>query len=162
MSTAADLRESLKRLAARIEKEIGRYGGAPSTVRVGGLTKVGKQLELVLQASFVGLCEVQGVDPEKHLTSCTEARSLRRATLGQLVLATQQLPRTGRETLPALLRDLRSRRGSAIRAFIEMRNSAVVHNGAEEPAPDIALHTLRGLRDVMAATVRDCAASSSS
>lgn len=141
-------------MIARLEKEIARYEAAAATVRIGGLTKVGKELELVLKAAYAKLCGVHSRDPETEILHATDARSFEKATLGQLARAIQHFPARGRQPLPTLQRDV-GIRGGAVSSFIDLRNRTVVHPGGPEPTPELVLPVLRHLLTTARATLRE-------
>lgn len=114
-------------LLARLEKEIARPD--VDTVAVGGLTKVGNDLEALLKAIASSYCRSQGRSLDEDL----RRRNLTRgAGSYSKVLEGAGRGSLGHPLAEALAADLRMPK-SRIRALIDVRN-ANSHGGADDPA----------------------------
>jgi hypothetical protein len=126
--------EALTRLLARLEKELARQD--VGTAAVGGMTKLGACLEVLLRRCFRKACELHGVEPAQILGQARGSGDYLRALseLGQ--------PRGGDALLNAVIADAAGyprRLGKLTR----LRNF-VTHEGAIPPEAKRLLRDVHG------------------
>lgn len=139
------LTSAVSSLLERLQTERVRGPNLPSTFRVGGLSKLGSQLERTLRLAVSEAAEETGSSAEALLAEVGARMPPARAAAGQLAMALRRVPRAKvRDAgLRLVLDDLKDAR-SAIQRVIDLRNR-VTHDGEIPPDADEALDALRGL-----------------
>lgn len=138
MSESVDT--AARALLARIDKELHREG--PSTAAVGGVTKVGNDLELLLRVALSNVLSSTGrsLDEELRRTGLSRGAGTYARLLGE------QRPHTSQHPLVRVLtNDLRSGRNSRVRTFIEEVRNRNNHPGPGPTSPKPSMRALAGL-----------------
>ena len=141
------LHEALTALQDRLKTEQVRGVRVPPTMRVGGLAKLGSQLERTLRAALETAAVECGTSGQALLDAVGAGSPIRRATAGQVAIALRRIPRARVRgpALRVLLDDLKVE-GSVLQRIIELRNR-VAHDGEVPPGADESLGELRALTE---------------
>lgn len=129
---------SLEAVLARVAKELERSMSPhnhPGTAYVGGITKLGANLDAYLLDVWCWSCATSGIDPSETARRQRQPILLDRASAGQLLHLLSTLAKLPVATDPAVEWVIaEARDGSALHRALELRN-AIVH-GRE--TPDVA------------------------
>lgn len=143
---------SLDVVLARIAKELERSKSPhnhPGTAYVGGITKLGANLDVFLLDVWVWSCAVLNIDPRETARAERQPIQLDRAGAGQLLHLLSRLAKFPIASDPAIEWVIaEAREGSAVHRAIELRN-AIVH-GRETPDVVTIRTTLEQLQRALA------------
>lgn len=121
------LDETSAALLERIDKENARAPSTASSHLIGGIAAVGSKLDDFLRALLVDVARAAEREPQQFLpTVGKKTVSLRKATAGQLLRATQEAAKglVLEAQVRACVEDARQSR-SVLRAVVDLRNLAV-------------------------------------
>jgi len=156
MPLLTDMTAARRRLVDRIRKELARpiaqrAPAALATEHIGGLTKVGRDLQKYLEAAFCAGCSAANVDPGRVTRETFPKLSgIGDCGPGQIGILIRHLDARALTAVPQLRSiqmDL-ARKPSAIRTFLDVRNKAT-HSA--DPLPEAVRDALGGLLNFLKA-----------
>ncbi len=119
------IEECARALLDRLQRELGRDG--PSTATVGGYTKAGNAVELLLKLAAADVLAASGGSLDRELRSQRLAAGA--GTYARL-LATAQPQASSHPIVRGIIVDVRNARASRVRQFIEKVRNPNTHPGA--------------------------------